>query len=176
MVPQSTDSKQDWITPAWVLRGLAPLQLSLDVAADARNKQLPRYYTEQQDALVQPWAEPFWCNPPYRRAGKFVEHSIPQVREHSIWGVHLLRIPSIGCGWWMRTAPFCLTVPVAPRIHFIDHQNPDKDTAPHGSMLMFVTPKTVAQALRGVTPFTPANAKNPEDLLRWLSAHWMEIF
>lgn len=38
---------------------------SLDVAAAAHNAKCERYYTLEDDGLVQPWYGRIWCNPPY---------------------------------------------------------------------------------------------------------------
>lgn len=38
---------------------------TLDVAAAPHNAKCERYYTRQQDGLVQPWTGRVWCNPPY---------------------------------------------------------------------------------------------------------------
>ena len=168
MVPQSTTSKQDWCTPSWVFNGFRSLGLTLDAAAGKENALCEDFLTEEANALSTSWMTNFWCNPPYRRAGKFVEHGVMQSNLYGVTGVFLLRIPSIGCNWWMKTAPFCLTVPVTPRIHFVDPQHPEKDTAPHGSMFMIVTPRTIAQAHPLVTPVHCMQAKTPQDIETWL--------
>ena len=176
MVPQSTTSKQDWLTPNWACGGFDSLGLELDVAADDCNALCKNYITEEDDALTLPWTANFWCNPPYRYAGKFLEHGIEQANLHGLTGVFLLRVPSIGCNWWLKTAPFCLTVPISPRIHFVDPQNPEKDTAPHGSMFMIVTPKTIRTADPFITNFQCMTARTSEDIEAWLETNHSLLF
>ena len=176
IVPQSTDGKQNWRTPKWVFDGFAPMGLQLDVAADPLNALLPGYLTAEQDALATRWRSPFWCNPPYRKAGKFVEHGIREAHIHGTWGVFLLRVPSIGCNWWVKTAPFCLTVPVTPRIQFVDHEAPDRNGVPHNSMFMIVTSKTLAKAKPGVTDFKCMQAATTAEVQMWLAENWELLF
>jgi phage N-6-adenine-methyltransferase len=41
-------------------------RFTIDAAATRANARLPRYWTEDDDALKQSWAgERVWCNPPY---------------------------------------------------------------------------------------------------------------
>ena len=176
MVPQSTTSKQDWWTPPWVVPGFAALGLQRDVCAAAENALLPLYWTEEDNCLEQVWDLPWWDNPPYRYAGKIVRHSIEQVHATGQHGVHLLRVPSIGTKWWMECAPFCLTAPLNPRINFIDSLDPEKVSCPHGSMFMFVTPKTIAAARQGITPVVPMLAESAEDIHAWLVKNWALLF
>ena len=176
MVPQSTTSKQDWRTPLWVFEGFDSLDLTLDVAADRENKLYNIFFDEESDALKQEWKRNFWCNPPYRYAGKFLEYGIMQANLYGLTGVFLLRVPSIGCNWWLKTAPFCLTVPISPRIHFVDPQNPEKDTAPHGSMFMIVTPKTIRTADPFITNFQCMTARTSEDIEAWLETNHSLLF
>lgn len=47
---------------------------TIDVAASTRNARLPRFWTRDDDALVQSWAgESVWCNPPYSAIAPWVE-------------------------------------------------------------------------------------------------------
>lgn len=44
----------------------ARFQFSIDVAASAENTKCERFYSVEDDGLVQPWSrERVWCNPPY---------------------------------------------------------------------------------------------------------------
>jgi site-specific DNA-methyltransferase (adenine-specific) len=61
-----------WVTP---LAFFEPLQkefnLDVDAAASPDNAMLPRFWTEQNDALKQDWRGlRVWCNPPYGLRGK----------------------------------------------------------------------------------------------------------
>ena len=61
-----------WRTPKWFFAAVERLfvdryggPFDLDAAASANNHLCPAYYTEEQDALRQPWAGRVWVNPPY---------------------------------------------------------------------------------------------------------------
>lgn len=42
------------------------LHFTVDVCADEKNHQHPRYFSEEDNGLLQSWeGETFWCNPPY---------------------------------------------------------------------------------------------------------------
>lgn len=42
------------------------MHFTIDVCADEKNHQHPRYYSEKDNGLLQSWeGETFWCNPPY---------------------------------------------------------------------------------------------------------------
>lgn len=45
---------------------------TLDVAASAHNAKCDRFYTIEDDGLVQPWHGSVWCNPPYSDCGAWV--------------------------------------------------------------------------------------------------------
>lgn len=72
---------QDWRTPPDLFDALnAEFGFELDAAADAANHLSPRYYTEADDALRQPWNAVTWCNPPYGRAlPAFVRRALHEV-------------------------------------------------------------------------------------------------
>jgi site-specific DNA-methyltransferase (adenine-specific) len=63
----------EWPTPRWLVDQLAaefaPGGFDLDPAATPANAKAPRYFTEVDDGLAQPWhARAVWCNPPYGKA------------------------------------------------------------------------------------------------------------
>ena len=56
--------RPDWPTPP----ELVPPDVDLDVCATPENAKAPRFFTPEQNGLVQPWdARHAWCNPPYGR-------------------------------------------------------------------------------------------------------------
>ncbi|NIV31242.1 MAG: adenine methyltransferase [Anaerolineae bacterium] len=57
----------EWSTPGWLFRQLdREFGFTVDVAASDAHHCCPKYYTEEQDGLAQPWRnERIWCNPPY---------------------------------------------------------------------------------------------------------------
>lgn len=69
-------SKTDmWETPQWLFDELDnEFHFDLDVCATPENAKRERFYTPEQDGLIQPWKGVCWCNPPYGRGvGNWVE-------------------------------------------------------------------------------------------------------
>ena len=64
-----TAKKTDWKTPPEIFEPLhEKYQFTIDAAASKKNALLARYWTEEDNALKQNWAnERVWCNPPYGR-------------------------------------------------------------------------------------------------------------
>ena len=59
----------------------AVYHFDLDVCATPDNAKCARYYTKEQDGLVQPWTGRCWMNPPYGRTiGKWVQKAYESVR------------------------------------------------------------------------------------------------
>lgn len=69
-VPSSilfSSARYTWATPRALFAALdAEFRFTLDACASPDNACLPRYFTEQDEGLMQAWAgERVWCNPPY---------------------------------------------------------------------------------------------------------------
>ena len=74
----SSKSNQ-WETPQWLFDHMNELyKFEVDVCASEQNAKCPIFFTEEDDALGDPWnkmladrgherASSFWCNPPYGR-------------------------------------------------------------------------------------------------------------
>lgn len=72
---QTRDDVDDRGTPHELF---APLheqhRFTVDAAAAAHNAMMPRFWTRQDNGLVQPWrGERVWCNPPYSNIRPWVE-------------------------------------------------------------------------------------------------------
>ena len=64
-----------WETPQDLFDKLnAEFHFDLDVCALPENAKCEKYYTPEDDGLLQPWNGVCWCNPPYGRTiGKWVQ-------------------------------------------------------------------------------------------------------
>lgn len=83
-----------------------PLQerfrFTLDAAALPHNAKCSRFFTPEDDGLVQPWAgERVWCNPPYSDIRSWVEKAWWEWRQGSIELIVLI-LPANRTeqGWW----------------------------------------------------------------------------
>lgn len=66
--------KQDWETPPEVFDKLnEEFHFDFDLAANAENTKCERWFSEEEDAMKQPWAGVCWLNPPY---GKDKDHKL----------------------------------------------------------------------------------------------------
>ena len=90
-----SSAAHDWRTPLELFATLdAEFGFALDAAADDENRLCPRWYTEADDALRQPWDAVTWCNPPYGRAlPAFVRRAFAEV-ESSRCPLAVLLIPA----------------------------------------------------------------------------------
>ena len=69
-------SKTDlWSTPQGLFDGLnAEFGFETDVCALAENTKCKRFFTPDQDGLLQDWKGICWCNPPYgREIGRWIK-------------------------------------------------------------------------------------------------------
>lgn len=93
--------RQDWATPPEFFAGWRDrFDLNLDVCASPDNAKLPRFFTVDDDALIQDWApHRCWMNPPYgRQIGKWVKKAYVE----SLRGARVVcLLPSrTDTAWW----------------------------------------------------------------------------
>ena len=123
---QETITNDDQYTPPWVFDAMG-LRFDLDVAAPPGGVPwIPcdRYYTQEDDALIQPWEGRIWMNPPYSEPRPFVERFI----EHGD-GVSL--IPTSNGEWFISLLDEATYVTAVRKpIRFI---RPDGHPHPSGS-------------------------------------------
>lgn len=69
--------KDNWATPPEFFSRVAErFSFVLDAAAEPWSAKTERYYTEEQDGLVQPWTSWTWCNPPYSSILPWVKKAV----------------------------------------------------------------------------------------------------
>ena len=92
----------EWETPKEFFdRQDAVYHFDLDVCATPGNAKCARYYTEEQDGLVQPWTGRCWMNPPYGRTiGKWVQKAYESVRGEDADLVVCLLPARTDTAWW----------------------------------------------------------------------------
>jgi phage N-6-adenine-methyltransferase len=99
-------SKQDYQTPVDLLDAVkARLHIenfSIDLAASQENAIEARYYSEEDDSLVQSWVTDGWAwlNPPYAK----IEPWVAKAANEAAKGAHIaMLVPaSIGADWWLH--------------------------------------------------------------------------
>jgi site-specific DNA-methyltransferase (adenine-specific) len=96
-----------WPTPQWLVDQLAeefaPGGFGLDPAATAANAKAPRFFTEADDGLAQPWhARAVWLNPPYGKTStpRWLAKARAEV-DCGHAGLVVCLVPArVGTAWW----------------------------------------------------------------------------
>lgn len=72
-----------WETPQSFFDALnTEFEFGLDVCALPENAKCKKYYTPEDNGLLQPWKGVCWCNPPYgREIGKWVQKAAESVKD-----------------------------------------------------------------------------------------------
>lgn len=88
--------RMDWQTPPALFARLdKEFDFTLDAAASAENACCATYFTEADNALIQPWDGRVWVNPPYGRAGgQFMAYAWQMVYEAQTAEVVVLLVPA----------------------------------------------------------------------------------
>jgi phage N-6-adenine-methyltransferase len=91
---------QDMRTPKWLFDFLSKRfgPFDLDAAATAENTLCGRFYTEEDNALLQPWEGKVFCNPPFRDMYPWIRKALGE----TVLGTSTLMIAPVGCSqkWW----------------------------------------------------------------------------
>lgn len=80
-----------WETPADLFRKLNDeFHFTLDPCADEKNHKCEKYFTKEQNGLIQDWSEDVvFCNPPYgRNIGEWVKKAFESVSAHTHTHTH----------------------------------------------------------------------------------------
>ena len=92
----------EWETPQDLFDQLdRDFRFTLDAAATPENAKCERFYTKEDDALIQEWTGTVWCNPPYgRQIGAFVEKGYNAAAEGEADDVVMLLPARTDTRWW----------------------------------------------------------------------------
>lgn len=135
-VPKQKPGKSDQVvcTPPEFLAALkfkvAVPEFGYDLAADADNAVASSYYTEEDDALIQSWAEDIptrswaFCNPPFGDIEPWVRKACLESIEKGA-NVAMLLPASTGSNWWKAYVHNkCYVLLLNGRLTFVGHKTP----------------------------------------------------
>lgn len=130
----------EWATPSWLFRQLdAEFGFELDVAATPANAKCDRFFTAEQDGLLQEWTGVCWCNPPY---GKSLGAWIAKARDAARLGATVVcLVPArTDTSWWHESVHGIAEVRfLRGRLRFNDRRGP---RAPFPTAILIYRPQT----------------------------------
>lgn len=114
------------------------LNFDIDLAADETNHIASKYYTKEDDAILQTWKSNGWafCNPPFNDLTPWVQKAHT---ESSKFGaqIAMLTPASVGSNWFKDYVFNKATVLfLSPRLTFLNHKN----CYPKDLILLLYTP------------------------------------
>jgi len=117
-----SSKRQDWATPWEVFRqwDLTFGPFTLDVCATAHNAKCKRYFSPEDNGLVQTWSGICWMNPPYGRGiDQWLDKAALEVRAgHALRVVCLLPARTDSAWWHDLIFPRCTVYFLRGRIRF----------------------------------------------------------
>lgn len=134
-------SKTDlWETPQDLFDELNDeFGFDIDVCATKENAKCSRYFTKEQDGLLQDWDGVVWCNPPYgKEIGKWVEKAYKSYKDGS---TVVMLLPARTDTKWFHNYIYGKA-----EIRFIRGRlkfGGSKNSAPFPSMVVIFRPKEV---------------------------------
>lgn len=90
-------SSDEWETPQEVFNYLNGVyKFTLDAASTPQNAKCAEFYTQHQNALIQPWDGRVFLNPPYSKGNqyRFIEKAINEVRNNSKCEIVVALVPA----------------------------------------------------------------------------------
>ena len=132
-----TSKTDQWATPQNFFDKLnTQYNFELDVCADKTNHKVKKYYDEQDNGLIQPWA-PYrcWMNPPY---GRVIGHWMKKAYDESQLGALVVcLVPArTDTKWWHDYAMRGGVEFIRGRLKFGDSKN----SAPFPSAVIVFKP------------------------------------
>jgi phage N-6-adenine-methyltransferase len=120
MLTTKSGGKQDWQTPLWLFRYLDDrYRFELDAAASKENALCSRFYTKEDNALIQPWCRSTFCNPPWKNPLPWVKKAWAEWTYYRN-KTHMV-LPAIGIfsQWYWDNCNRFVTEILRPRVAFI---------------------------------------------------------
>ncbi|MEI8064440.1 MAG: phage N-6-adenine-methyltransferase [Verrucomicrobiota bacterium] len=141
--PHFASQTDNWATPQALFNELdSEFGFELDVCASEQNAKCAKFFTKEDDGLIQNWSGVCWMNPPY---GRQIGHWIKKAHESAKAGATVVcLVPSrTDTKWWHAHCIHGEVRFIKGRLKFGD----GKGTAPFPSAIVVFRPTT----LNGVT-------------------------
>jgi phage N-6-adenine-methyltransferase len=142
-----TEGKDEWLTPKWITDVLGPFDLDPCSPINRPWDTARKYYTIEDDGLLQPWQGFVWCNPPYgNKTGVWMR----KLAQHKDGGIALVFCrPGTA---WFQDEVFCQATAILflrGRINFYDIRGVEaKHNAGADSVLIAFGTEAVRRLMR----------------------------
>lgn len=81
----------EWETPIELFNKLnAEFHFTLDPCANEDNAKCERWFSKEEDGLVQKWEGVVWCNPPYSNVKEWIKKAYYEMIDYHVTTVMLL--------------------------------------------------------------------------------------
>jgi len=133
---QSIVQKDDYETPIPLLQNAMKdfiIYPELDVSASSNNAKFERYYTEQENALIQDWSVDFFMNCPYSQIGTWLQKAYLEHVKHNVNGLILMYAKTDTRYWHKYIEEKAEVHFIQGRIKFLLDNIPTKNNSPFPS-------------------------------------------
>lgn len=100
---QTVVNKNDlWESPLLILEEAMKkynIHPTLDVCATSQNAKFEKYFTPEDNALIQEWNEDFFMNPPYSEITQWMQKAYTQHKKHNVNAL-ILVFAKTSVKWW----------------------------------------------------------------------------
>ena len=136
---QTIGKTDNWATPQTLFDALdREFRFTLDVCADPDNAKCDRFFTKEDDCLIQDWGEAVcWMNPPY---GHAIKQFLQKAHEATKRGATVVcLVPAkTDTKWWHDVAMKHEIRLIRGRLKFGNAKHP----APFGSAIIVMRPQS----------------------------------
>lgn len=136
--------KNNWRTPLNLFNYLNDSRdYEWDLAADEENHLCDKFYTEEDNALIQPWKGAAFLNPPYDLIAEFADKAIKELSvTEEYLSIDLLIPNRSDTRYYHKLLPYCLElITIKGRLKFINPDNNKVNSAPFPSIIMSLVPE-----------------------------------
>ena len=135
---QIINKKDDWETPQWLFNELnREFSFDLDSASNHNNAKCSRYFTEEENGLLQEWnANAVFVNPPYSEVSQWVEKAYYEWKTGNAKTIVMLIFAKTETKWFHKyILPHAEIRFIKGRLKF-EFNGHSKSPAPFGSMVV----------------------------------------